>query len=73
MKLLICAQVVDREHATLGFFHEWIEALATTADQVEVIALEVGAYDLPEHVRVHSLGKESGKGLHHRCTNNGSR
>ncbi len=60
MKLVICAQVVDSEHPILGFFHGWIAAFAERFDTVTVICLEVGVYDLPPNVTVHSLGKERG-------------
>lgn len=60
MKLLLVTQVVDVNHPILGFFHRWIEEFAKHCDSVEVIALQVGEYDLPKNVRVHSLGKELG-------------
>lgn len=62
MRLLIVTQVVDRNHSVLGFFHRWIEEFAQHVDYLEVIALEVGEYDLPANVRVHSLGKDEEKG-----------
>jgi glycosyltransferase involved in cell wall biosynthesis len=58
MKLLIVAQAVDKQDPVLGFFVAWIHALAERADHVEVICLKKGTYDLPENVKVHSLGKE---------------
>ena len=60
MKLLIVTQVIDTEHPILGFFHNWVKEFSKHYDSVEVICLEVGKYDLPSHVRVHSLGKETG-------------
>lgn len=62
MHLLIVTQVVDRNHPVLGFFHKWIEVFAREWEHVHVIALQVGEYDLPENVSVHSLGKEEGVG-----------
>lgn len=62
MKLLIVTQVVDQNHPILGFFHRWIEEFAKHTDSIHVIALEVGEYQLPENVSVHSLGKEDGSG-----------
>ncbi|MEL6803988.1 MAG: glycosyltransferase, partial [Bacteroidota bacterium] len=44
----------------LGFFVGWIRVLAEKFDVVEVICLGVGAYSLPSHVTVRSLGKERG-------------
>jgi len=61
MRLLICTQVVDRNHPVLGFFHAWIGAFAPHFESVLVICLEEGVHDLPKNVRVHSLGKERGK------------
>ncbi len=60
MKLLIITQVLDTEHPILGFFHRWVEEFASQVDEVQVIALQVGTYDLPPNVQVYSLGKESG-------------
>ena len=59
MKLLIVTQVVDTEDPILGFFVRWLAAFAKHFERIEVIALRVGTYDLPENVRVHSLGKEN--------------
>ena len=41
----------------LGFFHDWLKKFASLAD-VNVIANYVGKYELPENVKVFSLGKE---------------
>lgn len=62
MKLLIITQVIDTEHPILGFFHRWVEEFARHCEHVHVIALQVGKYDLPGNVTVHSLGKEDGVG-----------
>lgn len=58
MKLLIITQKVDRNDPILGFFHRWIIEFAKHYDSILVICLEKGIYDLPENVRVLSLGKE---------------
>ncbi len=60
MKLLIITQTVDKNDSVLGFFHSWIEEFAKTCEQVTVICLKKGEYDLPENVNVLSLGKEEG-------------
>lgn len=62
MKLLIVTQVVDTEDPVLGFFHRWIEELSRHAESINVICLKEGKHNLPDHVHIHSLGKESGKG-----------
>ena len=60
MKLLILTQKVDKNDAVLGFFHTWVREFAKHCDEVTIVALGVGEYDLPENVRVFSLGKEKG-------------
>lgn len=59
-RLLIITQKVDETDDLLGFFVAWIGEFARSFEQVDVIALGVGAYTLPANVRVHSLGKERG-------------
>lgn len=61
MKLLITTQAVDMHDPILGFFHSWIRALAERVDVVSVICLREGVHNLPENVRVYSLGKETGE------------
>ena len=58
MKLLICTQKVDINDDLLGFFHSWIAEFAKNCEQITVICLYKGEYDLPDNVRVLSLGKE---------------
>ncbi|MES2931084.1 MAG: glycosyltransferase family 4 protein [Patescibacteria group bacterium] len=60
-RLLILTQTVDLDEPLLGFFHQWIIALSSQYDSLEVICLKEGRHNLPENVRVHSLGKESGQ------------
>lgn len=60
MKLLVCTQVVDKNHPILGFFTRWLLEFSKHFDRIDVICLEVGEYDLPPHVHIHSLGKEKG-------------
>jgi glycosyltransferase involved in cell wall biosynthesis len=55
MKLLICTQAVDRNDTILGFFHRWIEEFAKHSEQITVICLRAGEYDLPSNVRVFPL------------------
>jgi glycosyltransferase involved in cell wall biosynthesis len=63
MKLLIVTQAIDRDDPVLGFFCRWVEEFAKHFERIEVIALKVGKYELPDNVRVHSLGKEHGRPL----------
>lgn len=62
MRLLIVTQAVDKKHSILGFFHRWVEEFAKHFEHIHVIALQVGEYELPHNVTVHSLGKEKGTG-----------
>ncbi len=59
MKLLVFTQVVDKNHSTLGFFHGWLQELSLRFESVQVVCLEMGEYDLPSNVHVHTLGKEN--------------
>ncbi len=60
MRLLVITQKIDQEDDVLGFFVGWIKALSKEADFIDVICLAKGKYDLPNNVRVRSLGKENG-------------
>jgi glycosyltransferase involved in cell wall biosynthesis len=61
MKLLVTTQAVDVNDPILGFFHEWLLEFAKHFERIDVICLRKGAYDLPPHVHVYSLGKEEGE------------
>lgn len=58
MKLLIITQKVDIHDPILGFFHRWIAEFAKSFESLTVICLQRGEYNLPENVKVFSLGKE---------------
>ncbi len=58
MRLLILTQKVDKNDAILGFFQAWILEFAKNCEQLIIICLEKGEYDLPANVKVLSLGKE---------------
>lgn len=58
MKLLIITQKVDSNDPILGFFHRWIEEFSLHYESVLIICLEKGVFDLPENVKIFSLGKE---------------
>jgi len=58
MKLLIITQKVDQNDPILGFFCRWVEEFAKHCEKITVICLQKGEYNLPENVRVYSLGKE---------------
>ncbi len=58
MRLLIVTQVVDKNHPVLGFFHRWVEEFSKHYEEVHVLCLQKGDFDLPANVYVHSLGKD---------------
>lgn len=58
MKLLITTQAVDLDDPILGFFHRWLEEFAKYFEEIHVICLKKGRYDLPQNVHIYSLGKE---------------
>jgi glycosyltransferase involved in cell wall biosynthesis len=60
-RLLICAQAIDARDPTMSFFLHWVVELAARFESIEIIALGVGEYTLPENVHIHSLGKERGR------------
>lgn len=60
MKLLIFTQKIDKDDSVLGFFHTWVNEIAKKTEEVLVICLYKGNYDLPKNVTVFSLGKERG-------------
>lgn len=61
MRLLIITQSIDKNNPVLGFFHRWVEEFAKNFEKITVICLEKGEYNLPNNVKVMSLGKESKK------------
>ncbi|MDB5264436.1 MAG: hypothetical protein JWN64_7 [Parcubacteria group bacterium] len=58
--LLFVTQVMDQNDSVLGFSHGWIKALAPFMETITVVCLFEGEHDLPDNVRVFSLGKEDG-------------
>ncbi|MBN2094139.1 MAG: glycosyltransferase family 4 protein [Candidatus Zambryskibacteria bacterium] len=61
MRILIFTQKIDIDDPILGFFHNWILKLSEKFQKISVICLEKGNYNLPENVKIYSLGKESGQ------------
>lgn len=61
MKLLVITQVVNEEDQVLGFMVGWLAELARQTESLEVICLSRGKFNLPNNVRVWSLGKEAGE------------
>lgn len=61
MRLLILTQKIDINDDVLGFFHRWVEEFAKHCEKVIVICLQKGEYNLPENVKVLSLGKPANR------------
>lgn len=60
MKLLVITQKVDINDGVLGFMHGWLEKIAERVDYLYVICNFEGEHNLPNNVKVYSLGKERG-------------
>jgi len=60
MRLLLFNLVTDLDHPILGFTTHWIRALAERAQWIEVITMRRGRVQVPDNVRVHSVGAERG-------------
>lgn len=58
MRLLILTQKVDQDDAILGFFHNWLIKFSGSFDKITVVCLERGQHNLPDNIKVLSLGKE---------------
>jgi glycosyltransferase involved in cell wall biosynthesis len=59
-KLLIISQMVDINDNHRGSFIDWINEFAKKYDEISVITVAKGSYQLPPNVQVYSLGKEQG-------------
>lgn len=60
MRIFVITQKIDEDDDVLGFFVNWVRALSKEADEVDVLCLAKGNYNLPKNVRIRSLGKENG-------------
>ena len=60
MKLLILTQKVSKSDPVFGFFFVWLCEFAKQCESLIVICLERGDGNLPDNVKVLSLGKEGG-------------
>ena len=59
-KLLIITQKVDENDQLLGFSIGWFRRFADKFDSIHILCLERGKFDLPQNVKVISLGKDKG-------------
>jgi len=61
MKLLVITQSINKDNPICGFFLDWVLEFSKKCEKVIVICLEKGEYNLPNNVKVLSLGKEDGE------------
>ena len=60
MRLLVFNLATDADDPILGFTTRWIRALAQRVNSIHVITMRAGKIQLPNNVRVYSVGKEKG-------------
>jgi len=60
MRLLLFNLATDADDPILGFATRWIQALAKRVKFIHVITMRAGRINVPENVRVYSVGKEKG-------------
>jgi len=61
-RLLLFNLRTDADDHILGFTSRWIRALAPYYEAIDVLTTHAGRIDLPENVRVYSIGREQGLG-----------
>jgi glycosyltransferase involved in cell wall biosynthesis len=60
MRLLLFNLATDVDDPILGFATGWIQALAQRVEFIHVMTMRTGRVDVPDNVRVYSVGKERG-------------
>jgi glycosyltransferase involved in cell wall biosynthesis len=60
MRLLLFNLATDINDPVVGFATGWIRALAKQMDLIHVVTMRAGKIDVPDNVRVYSVGKEKG-------------
>ena len=58
MRLLWFNLATDLDDPILAFTNSWIRAIANKVDSIHVITMRLGRTELPENVRIYSVGKE---------------
>jgi len=58
MRLLWFNLATDLDDPILAFTSSWIRAIAKNVDSIHVITMRLGRAELPENVRIYSVGKE---------------
>lgn len=61
MRILFVTQALDLDDPVLSTYHDWAAALVDRVESMEAVCLKEGRHELPQNVRVHSLGKEKGR------------
>jgi glycosyltransferase involved in cell wall biosynthesis len=51
----------DADHPILGFTSDWLRALSSVAEEIDVITMCAGRLELPSNIQVYSVGKERGR------------
>jgi glycosyltransferase involved in cell wall biosynthesis len=62
MRWIMITRKLDPVNDRTGFVMRWVEELAARLDRLDVICQEHANPALPDHVRLYSMGKESGVG-----------
>lgn len=60
MRLLLFNMAMDLDDPLLEFVVYWVRALAQRTERVHIITMRAGRVEVPENVRVYSVGKEKG-------------
>src|SRR5512132_1096345 len=60
MRILLFNLATDADDPLLGFTTRWISALAARVEFIHVITMRMGRLNVPDNVRVYSVGKEKG-------------
>jgi len=60
MRLLLFNLATDADDPILGFTTQWISELAKQAEFIHVVTMRAGRLEVPNNVRVYSVGKEKG-------------
>jgi len=61
MKVLMITQKIDASDDVLGVYQEWARRISESFEKLSVICLYEGVNNLPEDIRVFSLGKEKNR------------
>ncbi len=60
MRLLWFNLATDADDPILGFTENWIQAVSEQVEHIDVLTMRSGRFNVPDNVRVRSIGKERG-------------